>query len=1351
LDPKKIAEALAPWQVLIAAIIAIAPGIFGIWEAALQWNPLAWSWREIAYASVATTFVVFVTFRSRREQASRLLDADALRLDPQSPEHLIGRRDDLNKLLNALANPLVFLVSESGCGKSALLRAGVVPGQAFTERFLPVYIDMSVLDWEDGPRRAVREGFSRLLSADDPLRSKLGSHSMPEDFSEVFNDYLKRSQRRALLLLDQFDDYQAQPQHRERFLPKDTRVWRTADQIEKENAFWRVLHSCLQNDSMSVVVACREDAAKGLESIRFYREVPQFDLARLEPGLVRMIIDRLTNRSPDKPVIENPEGGWTDLRDRLADDLEARGPLLPQQLKLVLGGLRTLRRLTPAAYARIGRLAGLEAAFVAGALTKAARVAGLSDDSAILRMLTSLVDRDRQPPDKTPPKATGELAAVAALPEDIAAAALKQLEGDEVLRKRGDSEKEATVWQLDHAYLAQPVLRIERERDQWRHLLAERARAYADASWRSKWSALLPVVTQIQLLVARMKGRFRYAGYRTYALKSATRSLPAIAVLALLAALAWAAKEYDAAANIVQSLAGSQYKLTDYSAAGLAQLTSRGWITRWRVENETFNSRQPAEWFAANPQPILRALVRLDPDRFDALVRTNVTAQALSQPDRPLRAAAGELAKASSPAALSDSTRKAFESVVLETIQSPSNTADFEAAGTAIETSIAALPDGSQDASRWLVALREAIGTKHDFYQISWLAHDYAAAATKMVGTDSHAPQVLAAMRAANSEFQLYPHPFGEAYTAIIGKMSSADPQITGELAALRSATTHPHGNDGFSFLATAYAAVIAKVRSTDPRLTDELAMLRNSMTKSTDPDALSALATMYASAVARIDDADSRAGEELVALGNIIMQSGVDTRRIALAKAYAAVVAKLGIGDPHASEILNTLPEAIRKATDTDQLATLAQAYVALKTRVAGTSSHVPEVLGALRSTIVKTGNSVLLEVLGRTYASLAATLGDAGPVVSQEIIQIRDALGRTDNGNQVEALMLGYAALAAKLEDADERIPEALAAIQEKLGADSSAPLRWECYTTVIAKRKMAESDILDALRSIRDRMQRVFMTGDAKSLANSYVAVAAKLGNSDSHIAAELADLRSLATDTPFLVQFNAYAYEHAYVSILSRLKDGDYRVRNELTALRDAMDLRESLNLSLSLSILASEYEAAAAKLIDGDSRATAELLALSDAISKTADPDKLQALALAYAAAAKRARLVDAPRRDIAILLARTADLRTAAQSKAFASALREAVRLGQTPLSVDQIGLVYAAALLQPVSGGEPSGKLVSDFEEILRQRVPGKLKESWSGDVWAFVKWARENLPGFDMHSSNIGFLPAVNLPTGQ
>jgi hypothetical protein len=315
-----------------------------------------------------------------------------------------------------------------------------------------------------------------------------------------------------------------------------------------------VLRQCLQNDSVSIVVACREDAAQGLESLRFQPDIPQFDLPRLEPGLVRLIVDRLTERPADKPVvIAEPEGGWTALRDRLVDDLEARGQVLPQQLKVALGGLRTLRRLTPAAYARAGRLAGLEAAFVAGAIARAAHTSELGDED-VLRLLLPLIDRTRQPPDKGPPQPARVLAEAAGAPEHAASRALDRLEADEIVRPRGELQDAALSWQLDHAYLAQPILRIERERDQWHRLLVERAQAYAEASWRDKWNALLPLRMQARLVGARLRRRFRYQQQRGYALKSLARLTPAIAVIGVVGGLVWGATEWDVAGQIEDNL-----------------------------------------------------------------------------------------------------------------------------------------------------------------------------------------------------------------------------------------------------------------------------------------------------------------------------------------------------------------------------------------------------------------------------------------------------------------------------------------------------------------------------------------------------------------------------------------------------------------------------------------------------------------------------------------------------------------------------------------------------------------------------------------------------------------------------
>jgi len=160
---------------------------------------------------------------------------------------------------------------------------------------------------------------------------------------------------------------------------------------------------------------------------------------------------------------------------------------------------------------------------------------------------------------------------------------------------------------------------------------------------------------------------------------------------------------------------------------------------------------------------------------------------------------------------------------------------------------------------------------------------------------------------------------------------------------------------------------------------------------------------------------------------------------------------------------------------------------------------------------------------------------------------------------------------------------------------------------------------------------------------------------------------------------------------------------------------------------------------ATKLKEGDPRAADILAALRDAIGKTAVSFQLAALAQAYAAVAKAAQSAIAPEQDIALLLARMPSLRAPDQVPAFAAAITEAIRRAQPSLSPDRVGLIYTAMLLQPVAAGEPSRQLVTDYEEMIRERQG----VGWAGDVWAFAVWAQDNLPGFDPHRPRLGFLP--------
>jgi hypothetical protein len=174
-------------------------------------------------------------------------------------------------------------------------------------------------------------------------------------------------------------------------------------------------------------------------------------------------------------------------------------------------------------------------------------------------------------------------------------------------------------------------------------------------------------------------------------------------------------------------------------------------------------------------------------------------------------------------------------------------------------------------------------------------------------------------------------------------------------------------------------------------------------------------------------------------------------------------------------------------------------------------------------------------------------------------------------------------------------------------------------------------------------------------------------------------------------------------------------------------------------------VARAYAAVANTLKETDPH-TAEVRAeLREAIAKTTDPDRLAALAQAYTWA-KETRPSAAPLQDIASLLGRIGDLRSAKQCEQFVAAILTAMRLGSPSLSWQQAGLVVASALLQPISAGGPTRKLVDGYEKLLHERPDApKPDKSWSGDVWAFVSWARGNLPGFDPYRPNVGFLPSV------
>jgi hypothetical protein len=351
--------------------------------------------------------------------------------------------------------------------------------------------------------------------------------------------------------------------------------------------------------------------------------------------------------------------------------------------------------------------------------------------------------------------------------------------------------------------------------------------------------------------------------------------------------------------------------------------------------------------------------------------------------------------------------------------------------------------------------------------------------------------------------------------------------------------------------------------------------------------------------------------------------------------------------------------------------------------------------------------GNATDPKALAQAYTAVVGKLHEGDPLAAAELAGLREAMGKAINPDQIEALAQAYAAVADKRKEADPHAAEVLTRLREAF----HKPL------------DLVPSD-------------------EAVALAQAYAAVATKLKEADPHAAEVLTRLRyALGETSPHLELAQAYA------AVAANLKEADPLAAKELSALRKTI-VEATAVTSHGVYVLAQAYATMAANLKDADPHAAEELGALREAIGKTADPNRLGALAQAYAAVAKKARPATAPLQDIALLLGRVGDLRSAEQCEGFVAAISTAMRLGSPPLSWQQAGLVVAAVLLQPISAGEPTRNLVDGYEKLLHERPDApKPDKSWSGDVWAFANWARGNLPGFDPYRPNVGFLPSVAL----
>jgi len=171
---------------------------------------------------------------------SRLLKPDALRLDRDNVDHLVGRAEDINNLLQlCLSKQVVFLEGESGSGKSALVRAGLLPKLKDEKLSLPLMLNERWVDeWDRGPFQALKSALA--ASSDTSATSSNGQPQSPRHLStlaDVEQELIRlnnETMRTPLIIFDQFDDYQAR--NRRRFLPN--KIWLDPAALRRNNGTW---------------------------------------------------------------------------------------------------------------------------------------------------------------------------------------------------------------------------------------------------------------------------------------------------------------------------------------------------------------------------------------------------------------------------------------------------------------------------------------------------------------------------------------------------------------------------------------------------------------------------------------------------------------------------------------------------------------------------------------------------------------------------------------------------------------------------------------------------------------------------------------------------------------------------------------------------------------------------------------------------------------------------------------------------------------------------------------------------------------------------------------------------------
>jgi tetratricopeptide (TPR) repeat protein len=1023
-----------------------------------------------AAGAVATLIIVAVLgwlaldYR-RFARASRLLRPDAFNLVATTPESLIGRTRELQELSAVVQRYRIVLLSGvSGCGKSALVEAGLVRGLLKAGGWVPILIRDWGEDWVRGPaatalealHAALSEEARRALAWEQPPDLAADGHALLAEF-EYRLDQATKPPHRVLLIADQFDDHQAQ--HMARFRDEDGN-WLSSDKLAESNGFWALVRARVREGRLHLLAVTRNDRAAGLACMHFLPEESiksrPVELVKLE--YLPQILAGLAPEDEKPQVVRHPEAGWHALRDRLGQDLGAEGALLMQQVRTVLLGLRQLPVLTERAYQRAGGLRGMELLAVKSAYGKAAAKLGGVDALARVRAMTRalvLPTGPNQAP-KSQRRAFSDLAELAG-GDAAARRALAELQQEDIVRP-ADASGVGLAWQLDHEYLARAVLAEAREADRWPIALAEGAARYreADANWRARWAALLPIWSQLRMVWERLRGRLRYGEAAGYAAASAIK--PAVLVLVLAA-----------------SGEAARWVHHDLTMAEAARRLATGYVGR----NASEDARASDGIWRAEPA-----------------VRTRVRDMLLANPEWLERAILGGWGVAHGgmeQARLREAAvtlRRALAGLPTD----HSRVSSFVEAYGAVAVR---LSDG--EALQEAAAIRRALSElPPDDLRADRLAEFYAAVAKRLSAQGMLAEavamrQALVGLPAGDWRGRA----FVEAYAAVAERLSAEG--ALAEAVAMRQALVGLPGDDPRAAdFAQVYAAVARWL--SDQEALDEAVAMRQALEELPAGDRrVGAFAQAYAAVAGRLSDQEALQ-EAARRLWKVLTElEPRDSLAGRVAQAYALVSERLSD-----QEVLQQTAARLRRVleglrTDDRRAGAFAQAYAAVAQRLSNTEA-LEEAAATLRKPLTGLpAGDRRGRAFAEAYAAVADRLSAEGALA--EAVAMRQALvGLPAGDRRGRAFVEAYAAVAAQLSD-QGAMREAAAmrqALEDLPAGDGRVGALAHAYGAVAAQ--LSDQGALEQAAARLSWRLAALRDGDPRAgeLVEAYAAVAARLDN-------------------------------------------------------------------------------------------------------------------------------------------------------------------------------------------------------------------------------------------------------------